>query len=93
MCEEALWATLKQIGESLGQAQAMNRKNSYILMEVVRDLARTTSDPHKYLTNMFERVSARADQGAIEKETHPVNIEFRNAISQFFSKAGHKLTK
>jgi hypothetical protein len=34
-----------------------------------------------------------APQGAIEDESHPVTVDFRNAISQFFSKAEHKLTK
>jgi hypothetical protein len=37
---------------------------------------------------MFERISARADQGPIEKEAHPVNAEFRDAISRFFVTAG-----
>jgi hypothetical protein len=77
----------------VGQAQAFNRANNSILMEVVRDLARTTPDPHKYIADMFERVSARADQGAIEKEAHPVTAEFRDAISRFFLTAGKNLKK
>ena len=32
-------STVKLLVEALGQAQAFNRANSYILMEVVRDLA------------------------------------------------------
>jgi hypothetical protein len=83
----------KAMVEAVGQAQASNLANNHILMEAVRDLARSTPDPHKYLANMFERISARADQGEIEKEAHPVNAEFRAAIARFFSKAGHKLTK
>jgi hypothetical protein len=90
---EALWSTLKTVGEAVGQAQAFNHAHSYILMEIVRDLARTTPDPYKYLANMFERISARADQGAIEKEAHPVTVEFRDTIARFFSKAGQGLTK
>ena len=85
---EALWKTLKDVSEAVGQAQAFNRMSSYILMEIVRDLARTQPDPHKYLAGMFERISARADQGPIEKEAHPVNAEFRDAISRFFATAG-----
>jgi hypothetical protein len=79
--------TFQMIVESLGQAQAINHANSYILMEVVRNLARASTDPHRYLANMFERVSARADQGPIEREAHPINVEFRDAISCFFANA------
>ena len=89
----ALWKTLKDVGEVVGQAQAFNRMSSYILMEIVRDIARAQPDPHKYLASMFERISARADKGPIEKEAHPVNAEFRNAIAQFFSKAEHNLKR
>ncbi len=85
---EALWQTLKDVGEVVGQCQARNRMSSYILMEIVRDLARTQQSPRKYLADMFERISARADQGEIEKEAHPVNAEFRAAVSQFFATAG-----
>jgi hypothetical protein len=63
------------------------------VLEVVSDLARTQPDPHKYLARMFELISARADQGPIEKEAHPVNAEFRDAISRFFSLAGKALNK
>ncbi|AZO69952.1 hypothetical protein [Mesorhizobium sp. M1D.F.Ca.ET.043.01.1.1] len=73
------------------QAQAINQANQYILMEVVRDLASAKQDPERYLSDMFERISARADRGPIEKEAHPVNLEFRNTISMFFAKARHKL--
>jgi len=69
---EALWQTLKELGEVVGQAQALNRANNAIAMEVVRDLSRMAPDPERYIADMFERVSARADQGAIEKEAHPV---------------------
>jgi hypothetical protein len=42
---------------------------------------------------MFERVSARADQGPVEKEAHPVNVEFRDVISRFFANAGKGLKR
>jgi hypothetical protein len=90
---DVLWKTLKDVGDVVGQAQAFNRSNSYILMEIVRDIARTQADPQKYLADLFERISARADVGPIEREAHPVNAEFRNTISQFFSLAGKNLKK
>jgi hypothetical protein len=87
------WKTMKAMADAIGQTQALNRANSYILMEIVRDLARTTVDPHKYISDMFERISARADQGEIEGEAHPVSAEFRDQIARFFSKAAHGLAK
>ncbi|MER9936507.1 hypothetical protein [Mesorhizobium sp. M0088] len=88
---QVLLSTMKQVGDTLGQAQAINQANQYILMEVVRDLARASDDPDRYLSGMFERISGRADQGPIEKEAHPVAMEFRNTISLFFAKARHNL--
>jgi hypothetical protein len=84
---------LKEIADSLGQAQARNRANSYILMEVVRDLAKMAKDSDEYLANMFERISARADQGEIESEAHPVTAEFREVIATFFAVARNSLKR
>ena len=78
---------LRQLLDLIGQAQAINKANSYILMEIVRDIARSKPDSHKYLAEMFERISARADQSPVEREAHPVQAEFRLAISTFFSLA------
>lgn len=84
----ALMALLRRMGESLGQQQAHSMRNSYILQEVVRDLAKTQPDPLRYVAGMFERVSARADQGDPKDEAHPVTAEFREATAQFFEQAG-----
>ena len=55
-------------------------------MEIVRDIARSQTDPQKYIAGMFERISARADLWPIEREAHPVTVEFRDAIaSRLFS--------
>jgi hypothetical protein len=93
MRDEDLGKVLKEFSEALGQLQAFDMANSYILMEIARDLARASPDPHKYLADMFERISARADQGPIDGESHPVNVAFRDAIAQFFLKAEHQLKK
>jgi hypothetical protein len=60
-------------------------------MEIVRDVARSKPDSRRYLAEMFERVSARADKGSLEDEAHSVQAEFRLAISAFFSLAGKGL--
>jgi hypothetical protein len=89
----AVWETLEELGGVITQAQAFNRANNAILMEVVRDIARSQLDPQKYISDMFERVSARADQRPIEREAHPATVEFRDAIEIFFQTAGKNLTK
>jgi|GraSoi_2013_40cm_1033754.scaffolds.fasta_scaffold05489_4 hypothetical protein len=91
--EEAIWKTLEEFGAVLAQAQAFNRAHNSILMEIVRDIARSQPDPHKYIADMFERISARADLRPIEREAHPVTVEFRDTIANFFSTAGKNLTK
>ncbi len=91
--EEAIWKTMEDLAAALSQAQAFNRAHSSILMEIVRDIARSQSDPHKYISDMFERISARADLRPIEREAHPVTAEFRETIASFFSTAGKNLTK
>jgi hypothetical protein len=91
--DDELAYILKAIGDALGQAQAFNRRNSYILMELVVDLAKARPEPQQYIADLFERVSARADQGPIEDEKHPASAEFRDAVSQFFSLAGQAAAK
>ena len=46
---------LRELLNLVGQAQAINKANSYILMEIVRDIARSKPDSHKYLAEMFEK--------------------------------------
>jgi hypothetical protein len=84
---DAIWQTLKELGEAIGDCQARNRAHSYIAMEIVRDLARQSKDPSAYIASMFERISARADRDPPESEAHSVNAEFRRVIGQFFSLA------
>ncbi len=87
MTNQEIEALFKRLIADLGAVQAMNLANNFILMEAVSDLAGLSKDPQKYIAGMFERISARADQDAIEKEAHPVNAEFRRIISTFFSVA------
>jgi hypothetical protein len=86
-----LMAILHDMAGVIGQAQAKNRATLYLLMAVVRDLARKTPDPEKYLSGMFEIISARADQSPLEAEGHVVTAEFRETIATFFTVARHGL--
>jgi hypothetical protein len=76
-------SAFKKLVDVVGQAQALNQANQYILLE--RDIARSKPDGNKYLADMFERISARADKFPIAGEAHPVIAEFRLTISTFFS--------
>lgn len=82
---------LRALIDAVGQGQGITQALEFILMEIVRDIARSQPDPQKYLANVFERVSARADQRPIEHEAHPVYAEFRETVSMFFSQAGKGL--
>ncbi|WP_275789772.1 hypothetical protein [Pararhizobium gei] len=89
--DDDIITTINKLTKALGQAQGQNIAQSYILMEIVRDLARTQPDPQKYIAGLFERVSGRADQGPVEKEAHPVQAEFRWTVETFFKHAGQSL--
>jgi hypothetical protein len=92
--DKKLLDDLREMADLIGQAQAINQAQSYILLEIVRDIARSQPDPHKYISNMFEKVSARADKVVpIEREGHQVSSEFRWQIETFFQLAGKEFRK
>ena len=67
------------------EIRAMQRFHDYLLLEILRDVAGNMPDRHAYLSGLFERVSARADQMPIESEAHPLVSGFRDAASNFFA--------
>lgn len=75
---------LRKVAGALAETQAANLANSYILFELVRDLADLGEDRQKYFSALFERVSARADRTPVEQEANPVVVSFRAAIARFF---------
>jgi hypothetical protein len=85
MQDKELAAILKEIGESIGRAQALNLANSYLLAEVVRQLADVAVNRHDYLVGMFERVSARAEKPPFDKHSHQINGLLRVELSKFFA--------
>jgi hypothetical protein len=84
--DKKLLDDLREMADLIGQAQAINQAQSYILLEIVRDIARSQPDPHKYISNMFEKVSALADKVV-------PNSEFRWQIETFFQLAGKEFRK
>ncbi len=81
---------MERIAEGLIVAQSLALANQFILMEIVRDLARTQADPNRYLAGLFEKISARMDQSPLDQEK-PVDAEMRDTIERFFAKARHRL--
>ena len=81
----------QKVNEALIVSQSRMLAHHYILTEVVYDLSRTQPDHKRYIANMFERVSARMDQGAIEDEARPVTAGMRDVVARFFRTAGQRL--
>ena len=87
--EETRWVT--QISQGVMVAQSAALANQYILMELVRTIARDAPDPHEALAGLFERVMARMDQWPLDEQGHPVEAEMRRLIETFFTRAGDGL--
>jgi hypothetical protein len=85
MEDNELSAILKEIGESLRRAQALNLANNYLLAEIVRQLADSATNRHDYLVGMFERVGARAEQSPFEWRSDQINDLLRVELSKFFA--------
>lgn len=85
MDDKELSAILKEIGDSVRHAQAVNLANSYLLTEIVRDLADAARNRHDYLVDMFERINAHVNQLSLENQSHQVNGLVRVELSKFFA--------
>ncbi|MCK1536830.1 MULTISPECIES: hypothetical protein [unclassified Bradyrhizobium] len=85
---EALWRAQTETVQIIGQQQALNLRNTYVLQEIVRTIAAKQPDPPRFIAQLFERVTARGEQGEIEKQGHPVQAQFRDATETFFEQAG-----
>jgi hypothetical protein len=58
--ERALFESIK---DGIIAAQGLAIMNRVVLREIVGQIAREQSDPGRYLRNLFERASARLDEG------------------------------
>jgi hypothetical protein len=80
-------AAMETLAEGLRQAQAQNLANSYVLREIVRDLAAAAGNRHGFLADMFARISARADRLPIEGQSNAAIVSglFRQEVAKFFA--------
>jgi hypothetical protein len=84
MVDKIIAEAFKTMAAGLTSARAANLANSYILFEVVQDLAGMSEDRDRWLSALFERVSARADLTPVEQESQPFIISFRSELEKFF---------
>ncbi|WP_158814181.1 type II toxin-antitoxin system HicB family antitoxin [Methylocapsa sp. S129] len=85
--DKDLSARLEKLADCIRHTQAVSLANNYLLAEIVRDLADGARNRHDYLAGMFERISARADQLPIERQSNPIIVSglFREELSKFFA--------
>jgi hypothetical protein len=90
MGDEELSAVEQKIVDSVRHMHALNLVNNYLLAEIVRDLADAANNRHDYLVGVFERISARADQLPVEKQSHRISDLFREELSEFFAQVAER---
>ena len=93
LSNEEIEALFSGITDSLGYEQARGQFMIYLLNEIVTDIAGTQSDPTNWLSSLFERISARADQSPVEEEAHVVRARFREIAERFFAQVTTRVTK
>jgi hypothetical protein len=86
MDDKELSLALETIAASLRDARAAALANSYVLAEIVRDLADSARNRHDYLADMFARISARAERSPIEGPPNGLRALFREELSIFFAR-------
>lgn len=87
MDEDERAAEMESLAAGLRQAQAQNLANSFVLREIVRELAAGAGNRHGFLADMFERISARADRLPIEGQADAAIVSglFRQEVAKFFA--------
>jgi hypothetical protein len=83
--DDDIKASLSKLLELYVKIRSKQAFHGYLLVELLRDVAGNMPDRHAYLSDLFERISARADQLPIESEAHPSLYGVRSAASDFFA--------
>jgi hypothetical protein len=84
--DEETDSNFRKMQRTLIRIQAKQLSQEYLLFELMRDVSSAMQDRRAYLSELFERISARADQSSLENELHPLIVAFREEISEFFAK-------
>ena len=70
------------------QSQGNGLFGEYMLMELVLEVVRNSSDPQGRLAELFDRVNTRARRGGLATEKNSVMAQFRKHAETFFLMAG-----
>lgn len=73
---------------SVDQSHASGLFGEFMLMELVLEVARNSTDPQGRLAELFDRVNTRARRGGIATEKNSVLMQFRKHAETFFLMAG-----
>ncbi|HEY0085140.1 MAG TPA: hypothetical protein VGB65_04440 [Allosphingosinicella sp.] len=79
--------TFPQLIEALAHTQGSALALNYILMEVVRYLARQSGDPEKLLSGLYEGVYARLDNAPADKPHKQAELDMIDTVDRFFANA------
>ena len=73
---------------AVDQAQGTGLFGEYMLMELVLEVVRNSTDPQGRLAELFDRVNTRARRGGHTMEKTSVMTQFRKHAETFFLMAG-----
>jgi hypothetical protein len=74
---------IQALAHTQGSALALN----FILMEVVRYLARQSGDPEKFLSGLYDGIYARLDNAPVAKAVKQAELDMQDTIDRFFANA------
>jgi len=84
--------SIEQLADAVRRTQAATLANSFVLREILRDLAGSGRNRHAYLADMFERIGARADRLPIatDADSAIVGDMFREELAKFFAEVARR---
>lgn len=85
----ALKPAANDFDERGNQVSGADMFGEYVLMELVLEVARSSSDPHGRLAELFDRITTRARSGGVGSQ--PSMAQFRRHAESFFMLAARNL--
>lgn len=73
--------------QTLAHTQGSTLALNFILMEIVRYLARQSGNPEQFLSGLYDGVYSRLDNEPADKAHKQAELDMRDTIDRFFSNA------
>jgi len=73
--------------EAFVHTQGSTLALNFILMEVVRQLARESGDPQTYLSRLYDGIYSRLDSAPADQPEKQAELDMRDTIDRFFANA------